>query len=552
MAASPVIPEPVSAVRESAKESRGPSDAATVRHLLGIKARLTWATLTRSPAVIVGVVLGALWGLTMMLILGFMLVSVPNILPPEGVLATAVLTGAAGTLLWWVFSIVSGRADATLHASQFALFPLSRTGIAWGQVLGALVGIAGPVTAIGLVLHASMWRDQPAAVITALLLVPVGWLLMVLGNRCFTALAERLAAKRRVGEAITLLFLVLLMLAGPLITGVMAGVGSLGESLYSVAAVLAWSPVGALWAIPSDVAAGSWLMAAGRVGVVVLTGAALAALWNRALRTSLEQVTGSAATGSARQIHGAGLLDRVPARPWATVAARSLIYWVKDPRYSGSLVVIPVMFLLFWITSRDGMGMLLFAGPFVGFLMAYAISADVAYDHKGFALHILTGLRGWEDRLGRVIGMLLPGVPLTTLALVLSAMFGGAWHLLPALTGVGVLALLGGAGISSVISARYTYPVPLPGQSPFKTPQGFTVLNILAQMVALLVMALFTVPAAVFLILQVVTGSPWWGWVGLAVGAIVGPAVCAGGIWLGGKWLDARAPELLSTVSSYR
>lgn len=552
MAAPPVKPEPVSTARDIARVSRGPSTAATVRHLVSLKARLTWATLTRSPAVIVGVVLGALWGLAMILIFGFMLVSVPNILPPEGVLATAVVTGAAGTVLWWVFSIVSGRADATLHASQFALFPLPRTGIALGQVLGALVGIAGPVTAIGLVLHATMWREQPAALITALLLMPVGWLLMILGNRCFTALAERLAAKRRVGEAITLLFLVMLMLAGPMITAVMAGVGSLGESLYSVAAVLAWTPVGALWAIPADIAAGSWVMAAARIGVVVLTGAALAALWNRALRTSLEQVTGSAATGSAKQVHGAGLLDRVPARPWGTVAARSLIYWVKDPRYSGSLVVIPVMFLVFWISSSGGMGMLLFAGPFVGFLMAYAISADVAYDHKGFALHVLSGVRGWEDRLGRVIGMLLPGVPLTGLALVLACMFSDAWHLLPGLTGVGLLALLGGAGISSVISARYTFPVPLPGQSPFKTPQGFTVLNILAQMAAVLVMALFTVPAAVFLVVQMVTGNPMWGWLGLVVGALVAPAVCAGGIWLGGKWVDARAPELLSTVSSYR
>lgn len=552
MAAPPVIPEHLAADQYASEDSRGPSVAATVGHLVRIKGRLTWATLTRSPAMIVGVILGGLWGLSMTVILGFALISLPNIVGPEGVVSAAVLSGAAATVLWWLFSIVSGRADATLHASQFALFPLPRAGIACGQILGALVGIAGPITALGLVLHAFMWREQPPALVTALLLVPLGWLLMVVGNRCFTSLAERLAAKRRVGEIITLLLLVLLMMAGPMLNAVIAGVDSLGESLHTVSSVLAWTPVGALWAIPADVATGAWVIAAGRLGVVVLTGAALITLWSRALNTSLEQATGSSAAGNGKQIHGAGLFDRVPARPWATVAARSLIYWVKDPRYSASLVVIPVMFMLFSFGSGDGMGLLLFAGPFVGFLMAYAISADVAYDHKGFALHILTGIRGWEDRLGRVIGMLLPGVPLTTLALVLAAAFSDAWHLLPALIGVGVLGLLGGAGVSSVISARYTYPVPLPGQSPFKTPQGFTVLNILAQMLALFVMALFTVPAAVFLIIQLVSGNPTWGWVGLVVGAVLGPALCAGGIWLGGKWMDARAPELFTTVSSYR
>ncbi|MDO5618367.1 hypothetical protein [Kocuria sp.] len=535
-----------------AQTATGPSTGVTVRHLVTLKARLTWAMLTRSTAVIVGVVLGGLWGLGMLFFYGAVMVGVPQFLPPEGVQATAVLTASAGTLLWWVFAIVSGRADATLHASQFAMFPLPRLGIALGQIVGALVGIAGPLTAVALILHATMWRLDTVALVTALVLLPAGWLLMILGNRSFTAVAERVSAKRRVGEMITLVFLVLLMLTGPILTGLFTGVDSLGDRIYTIADVVAWTPVGALWAIPGDMAAGAYVLAALRAVIVLVTAGLLVWLWFNALRVSAESGAVATNVGSGKKIKGAGLFDRMPQRPWATVAARSLIYWVKDPRYSGSLVIVPVMFGLFWFMSREGGGMLLFGAPFVAFLMAYTISADVSYDHKGFALHVLTGVSGAADRLGRVIGMLLPGIPLTTLGLILAVSTTNRWDLLPGLAGVCALALLGGAGVSSVVSARYTYPVPLPGQSPFKTPQGFTVLNVLAQVVVVTMMALLTLPAVIPLFIQVQTGQMVWGVVALTVGVLLGAAVCAVGVWLGGKWLDARGPELLATVSNYR
>ncbi|KAA9395665.1 hypothetical protein FCK90_01210 [Kocuria coralli] len=525
----------------------------TGRLMTGLKARLTVATLTRSPGMIVGTILGGLWGLGVLFMIGTGLFAAAGALPPEGTRATAVLVGAAATVAWWVAAIASGRADATLHASQFALFPLPRKGIALGQVLGALVGIAGPFTLVGLLLYTAVWRLDATAWVTAVVLLPAGWLLMVVGNRCFTALAERLAAKRRVGEILTLLLLVLLMLTGPILTGLFTGVESLGARIYTVTDVVAWTPVGALWAVPADVAAGAWLPALARTGIAAVTLAALLWLWRGALGKSLENATGAVVSGGGRsQVKGAGLFDRLPARPWAAVAARCLTYWVKDPRYSGSLVVVPVMFVLFWFMSGGGGGLWFFAGPLVGLLMAYTISGDVAYDHKGFALHILTGVPGWADRLGRVVGMLLPGIPLTALGVLLAAGFSDAWELLPAMIGVSALALLGGAGLSSVMSARYTYPVPLPGQSPFKTPQGFTVLNVLIQFVALTLMGVLTLPALIPFVIQLVTGSAAAGVISLLVGVIAGPLLCAGGIWLGGRWIEARAPELLNTVSAYR
>ncbi|PLC12494.1 hypothetical protein AUQ48_09975 [Kocuria flava] len=161
-------------------------------------------------------------------------------------------------------------------------------------------------------------------------------------------------------------------------------------------------------------------------------------------------------------------------------------------------------------------------------------------------------MRGRDDRAGRVLALLVIAVPLSAFGLLLPFALQGRWELLPGLAGTTLLALLGGAGLSSVMSARYTYPVAAPGQSPFKTPQGFTVLNVLVQFVALGLIVVLVLPAAVPVLVQVYTGEPAWGWAALAVGAVLGPLLCWGGIVLGGRWYDRRAPELLQEVAQFR
>ncbi len=46
------------------------------------------------------------------------------------------------------------------------------------------------------------------------------------------------------------------------------------------------------------------------------------------------------------------------------------------------------------------------------------------------------------------------------------------WQRSRALLGLSLGILFSGLGLSAVVSARYTYPVPLPGDSPFKKPPG--------------------------------------------------------------------------------
>ena len=65
-------------------------------------------------------------------------------------------------------------------------------------------------------------------------------------------------------------------------------------------------------------------------------------------------------------------------------------------------------------------------------------------------------------------------------------------------------------------------------------------------------LAVLTLPEACLVIAQAVTGDPVFGWANLALGPLLGAARLTGGVRLGGRWLDARAPELLAQLTVNR
>ena len=142
-------------------------------------------------------------------------------------------------------------------------------------------------------------------------------------------------------------------------------------------------------------------MAAGQPGQAALkllvSVAALAALawaWKSLLERAL--VTPPYAGSGRRKGGRLGLLGVLPATPAGAVMARSLTYWFRDPRYSGSLVVIPLLpvVLAFQGSQTGDFTSLGILAPLSAFILAWSISADVSYDNTAFALHLATGVRG--------------------------------------------------------------------------------------------------------------------------------------------------------------
>lgn len=259
--------------------------------------------------------------------------------------------------------------------------------------------------------------------------------------------------------------------------------------------------------------------------------------------------------GARRKGGKLGFFGLFPPTPTGAVAARALTYWIRDPRYGASLLIIPLMLvLLVFLGTQDGMGpsLILYAGPLLGFLLGYGISADVSYDNTAFALHVGTGVSGTADRAGRVIGCAVFALPVTVLAAVLPCVLLGETDLIPVLLGVSLAVLLGGLGLSSVVSARYTYNVPLPGENAFKTPPGSGGRTALVQGLGMLAQVVIVLPVLVLAVTALVSENPLWDWLTLAGGVLLGAGLLVAGIRIGGRWLDRRAPEMLAAVSVHK
>ncbi|WP_285319915.1 transporter [Pseudarthrobacter sp. lyk4-40-TYG-27] len=522
-----------------------------VAHLLRLKLTLLRNGLRRSPWQLVGMAIAGLYALGLVAMLVIALVLLRN--AGTGTAHTAVvLGGSAAVLGWGVIPVVASATDMTLDPARFTTFAIPMRQLLAGLALGGLIGIPGLATTLVALATVATWSRGVLPALAALVGACLGVMTCVVLAKVVTTATAGLAASRRFKDISAIAFMVPLVLLGPIVAAVGRGVSASTGFLPDVAGTLSWTPLGAPWALGGDVAAGRPAAAAVKLLVSVGVLAGLAWCWKLLLERAL--VTPPYTGAGKRKGGRLGLLGVLPPTPAGAVMARSLTYWLRDPRYSGSLVVIPLLpvIMLFQGAQTGHYGGVAFLAPVSAFILAWSISADVSYDNTAFALHVATGVRGVADRLGRSLACLAFALPVVLVFAVGAAALTRDWAALPGQLGLSLGILFSGLGLSSVVSARYTVTVPLPGDSPFKKPPGNVGQTLAVQFVGMLVLLVLVLPEAALLVAQAVTGSALFGWINLAVGLLLGLVLFAAGVRLGGKWLDARGPELLAQVSVNR
>ncbi|MCQ1949608.1 transporter [Arthrobacter sp. zg-Y859] len=520
-----------------------------VAHLLRLKLLLLRNSLKRSPWQLVGIILGGLYALSLLVVLaGALFVFGAD---PALARTAVILAGSTAVVAWAVIPVASSGLDLTLDPARFTTYAVPVPQLLAGLAAGGLIGIPGAVTLLAVLAQAASWYRSPAALAAALVLSAVAVFTCLIAARVAVAAAVSLTGSRRFREFTGLLMIIPLVLLGPIIAGVADGIRAGAEFLPGLAEVLSWTPLGAVWAVPGDIAIGHYGAAAAKTLISAAFLALLVLAWKTLLLRALVRPPQA---GAGRKAAGLGLLARFPATPTGAVAARSLIYWLRDPRYSASLLILPLLVVVLLFAGNNagaeaGLMVPLALGPLVAFMLGFSISADVSYDSTAFALHLATGVSGRADRAGRALACAVLSVPAVLAAAVLPAALTGHADLIAPVLGVSLAALMIGLGVSSAVSARYTYNVPLPGENAFKTPPGSTGRALLVQGAFSLVTFALLVPVLVPGVLAVVLESTLWGVVTLLAGLLLGAAVLILGIRLGGRWLDARGPELLQQVS---
>ncbi|MDZ5078623.1 transporter [Nesterenkonia sp. HG001] len=527
-----------------------------VATLIRLKLALAANSFRRSAWQVVGTLFMLLYGLGMTSLLVTALVVSGS--PAAGLAletrhTVSVLLGAAVLLLWLLIPLFLTGRDSLMDPRHFVTTAVPRRSLVTGLVLCGLLSLGALLTVVWLLGHVLYWRAEPAAMITAAVSAPILLVTFSLVSQAVTTTASAWLDGRRFRDLMAVTGLGLAILVWPASTLVQDAFGSLAEALPTVTRVISYTPLGAGTALPGDVAAGDWggflihlLILAGTAGAAVLV-----------IRAGLVKITerpGSATVrrGAAQQGR-LGLFALLPDRPWAAVAARALTYWLKDPRYGGSLVVVPGLVILVTVMhlQTGQTGFLYALGPFLAFTLGFAISADVAYDHTAFSLHVTSGVRGIDDRFGRAFALLVFALPATLLAAVIPALIAeGAMQVLLT-TGLSLGALFTAVGVSLVVSARFTYPVPRPGESPFKQPQGAMGRVMAVQLLSMLAIVVLMIPELAGWIAWLVVDIAWIGVLTGILAVLKGAALLTAGLVLGARIYDRSQPELFQQVRAH-
>ncbi|MFT2710702.1 ABC transporter permease [Clavibacter sp. Sh2126] len=500
----------------------------------------------RSPWQVLGLVVAAVYGiLVTVLAIGALaglrdadVASARDIVVAGGAL---VVLGAL------VVPLVLGSDDA-LDPRRFAPYGLEPRPLALALGVAALVSAPGAALVVVALTTVVTWARDPATALVAIFAAAAAVVTCVLVARLSTVAASVLLSTRRAREATGLVAGLVAVLLVPVVVA-LAQADLLDDGLRPVRGllgVLAWTPIGAAWAAPAAAVAGDAGGALGMLLVALASAALLALLWTRAVPWSL---TAPDRARGGRTQTGLGWFGRFGASPAGAVAARSITYWVRDPRYRATLVLIPVLPLVLLvplvIVDVDAHVLALVPLPVMALFLGWSVHNDTAHDHTAVWLHVVSGIRGTADRIGRLVPVLAIGVPLVAIGAPLSALGFGDPAVLPSVVGVSGGVLLVGVGLASLFSARFPYPASRPGDSPFHAPQTVGA-------------GASTVPTLTFIATVVLAlPSVWLGWLGLVhggayptwslvVGLGIGVLALVVGVVGGGRVFERRGPELLA------
>ena len=525
-----------------------------VATVLRIRFRTLGNTLGRSPGQLVGFlfgIVGALWALGTIGIALFF----AGTLGFDVARAAVVALGALVTLGWVVGPIFAAGIDTTLDPARLAPFPLTTSQMMLAITAGGLTGVPGIATTLGGLATFLVWWREPLAALVAVLCVPLGVLICVVASRTVATLAAGIGGGRRGREVVGLVGFTLLIFASPLFIGITNSLetsAGLNGQLQRLVAALSWTPVGAAWAVPGDLATGAWLPALAKFVIALATLAVLWLLWNRSLSASA--VAPPARSSARRRAGSLGWFGIMPSTPVGATWARSLTSWTRDFRYLRQLIIVPFAPILVAVYARGE-----FDGPFfaasgllAGFFAGVLAYADVSYDGTAFATVMQTGICGRDDRLGRMLGAATVSVPLVLVVDIATLAIAQRWDLLPAVVGGSVGLILVGCGVCAVTSAILVIPTPAPGDSPFKRVPGSTFTMTLAFFLCWLIAGALALPAVAPAMIAVFGGSSAAGWIALAVGLVWGVAVFVVGVIVGGRRFDRNAPALLADLRAFQ
>ncbi|MFI1965756.1 transporter [Streptomyces pathocidini] len=472
--------------------------------------------------------------------------------------AVIITVTSVAALAWAVMPLFLPGGDETLDPTRLVMLPLRPRPLVTALLVASLIGI-GPLFTLTLAVgSAGALAHGGAAVVAAVVAVPLVLLVCVALARAVAAGNIRLLTSRR-GRDLAVLSGLLIAVGAQFVS---LGVQQLSrpdglDVLNPVADVLRWVPPASAIDSVRSVGAGSYGTALVQLLLAVAALALLLRWWRHSLTRLMTTPDGSTLQAATRddkraaRRSGPGSASLLPSGRTGTVMLRTLRYAWRDPKSKGSwAAALAVGLVLPVVSALQGNGSVYMACWATG-LLGMQMYNQFGQDTSAFwmvAQTIASPRDAYLELRGRALALALVAVPYVTLVVLGSAAFRREWAACPEALGLS-LALLGSLlGTGAVASALFPYSIPqdsgyknvAPGQA------GLAWAGIAGGLATGVVLCGPLIGVTVWLH---VAGGHGWLWVVLPVGAAYGWGMAVLGLRLGAPRTAARLPEILAAVS---
>lgn len=507
------------------------------RRLVPMLARLKWTLWKRSFRKNIGRVIGTAFGVLygigglvgLTLALGGAALLADGAGPDAFGLLMRVL-GAVVIVVWLVVPLFAFGLDDTLDPRRFATLPRAARELQPGLLTAALISLPSLFTLVGVLIATAcevLWLltsrvpDVPHLIGALVLVLPgnlLGIVLCVLLPRAILAQSSTRQTSRRARElgAVGGMVVMLAVLYGVSLLGQEVGRGidpdALVRGARTAVGVLAWTPFGAAFSAPLDVAEGHALVGIARL---LIGGAGVVAVWlwwRRSITLALRSaLVGDSASGTAKVT---SLVPRfLPAGALGAAVGRSLRYWRRDSRYLGAIAVLPVvlvfMVVMGLLNGDDGgaaitplLGVVLVAG-----LSGITIANELGYDGPAGWVHLTAGMNPRANLLGRVLALATFTIPIVLVVAVVVPLMYGVPELIGMLAAGAIGAMLSAWGVAMLMSVLLPYPAAAPGTNPMRNRSSGSANTVLSSFGATLGMWVPQLPAIALAVVGLVLGS---------------------------------------------
>ena len=437
------------------------------------------------------------------------------------------------------------------RALVFAGVPPRRA--AWQSLLSRFVSVPAACAAAAALASALIWAKDPIALLGALVLVVVGVPTLVLLSAAGSLVSTVLEARRTASDVRATALFGAVLLASPIAFALItAPWGTPGRSVMGeTTAVLSYTPVGAVWALPDALATEGIVVFGIQLAIALSTLGALVWLWMSFATRLGESLLRDYGARHDVALGAFGTFGRSAA---GVIGVRTVTAWLRDPRYRAvnvATVLIPLLVLVpLAIVGVDPHRLALIPVPVIAFFIGFTLHNDMAFDGSAVWLHVTSPMAGVDDRMGRSMPALVFGLPVVVAGSAVSGLLAGDWLSALSVLGISTGLLLGAAGMSSIGSVLHPYPVARPEDSPFSQPVRSWGTAVLWHPVFALIAIAAVAPAVVLAVIGIATGTWWWHVAALGAGVVAGLIVFSIGIRVGGRLFEQRSSEIMAFAVS--